>query len=249
MANLTKIIIGLNIAAGIAGLLFGLSVIPGKVDTLSKSKAEEEKKAANAIEKLTKAEAALSGAGTTTNKLTAAEAKVLTLEKEKDDAKSDADAFKDEKVQAEEDKKEAEAKVFGLENQVTTLKGEKTKWGIERIGLNKEIADLKKKVIRLTPKGPPPPTTPTVNAGEDVGKIANVDPNNGSLVLNRGSAHEIKVGDLFNVFRNNKLVGRIVVTRLSTINVGLSIAQRTEGLGVPVGAQFQINDDFVKFQP
>ena len=249
MANLTKIIIGLNIAAGIAGLLFGLSVIPGKVDTLSKSKAEEEKKAANAIEKLTKAEAALSGAGTTTNKLTAAEADVRKLEKEKGDALGEAAVSKTEKEQAEKEKKEAEAKVFGLNNQVTTLEDEKRKWGTERIGLKKEIADLEKDVIRLTPKGPPTTPAPTVNAGENVGKIANVDPNNGSLVLNRGSAHEIKVGDLFNVFRNNKLVGRIVVTRLSTNNVGLSIAQRTEGLGVPVGAQFQVNDDFVKFQP
>ena len=50
------------------------------------------------------------------------------------------------------------------------------------------------------------------------------------------------------MFRNNKLVGRIEVTRLSATNVGLSIAQRTEGLGVPVGAQFEVNDDLIKFQ-
>jgi hypothetical protein len=79
-----------------------------------------------------------------------------------------------------------------------------------------------------------------------VGKIANVDPNNGSLILNRGSAHGFKVDDRYNVFRNDTLIGRIKVTRLSLTNNGLSIAQRSEGLGVPTDAQFQINDDLRK---
>jgi outer membrane protein assembly factor BamB len=78
--------------------------------------------------------------------------------------------------------------------------------------------------------------------GGNVGKIANVDPLSGSLILNIGSAHGFKVGAKFNVFRNNKLIGRIVVTRLSTANTGLSVAQRSEGLGAPAGAQFQVGD-------
>ncbi|MFP6902594.1 MAG: hypothetical protein VCB81_02940, partial [Verrucomicrobiia bacterium] len=90
------------------------------------------------------------------------------------------------------------------------------------------------------------PKKPTVGTGGMVGKIANVDPRTGSMILNRGSAHGFKVGDQFNVFRNNTLVGRIEVTRLSSTNTGLSIAQRSEGLGVPAGAQFQVNDDLFK---
>ena len=81
-----------------------------------------------------------------------------------------------------------------------------------------------------------------------MGNIANVDRNTGSLILNRGSAHGFKVGDKFNVFRNNKLIGRIEVTRLSPSNPGLSVAHRAEGLGVPAAAQFQVNDDLVRFK-
>ena len=80
-----------------------------------------------------------------------------------------------------------------------------------------------------------------------VGKIANVDPRTGSLILNRGSAHGFKVGDQYNVFRKNTLIGRIKVTRLSSANTGLSIAQRVRGaFGVPAGLEFQVNDDLFK---
>ena len=115
--------------------------------------------------------------------------------------------------------------------------------------VQREKADLEAELQKL--KAPKKPNTPKQpKAGDDgmVGKIANVDPRTGSLILNRGSALGFKVGDQYNVFRNNTLIGRIEVTRLSGTNTGLSIAQRSEGLGVPTGAQFQVNDDLIKFK-
>ena len=87
------------------------------------------------------------------------------------------------------------------------------------------------------PDIPPPP--------DKVGKIVNVDPKYGFIIINRGSAHGFKVGDKFNVFRNNKLIGRIEVTFLSKTNTHLSIAQPSVGLGVPAGTQFRAGDDLV----
>ena len=246
MANLTKIILGLNIAAGAAGLFFGLSVIPGKVDTLSESKTEEKGKADNATKKLTKLEEDRKNA--------------LALASQ---ANSKADRLDVDKKAAVKGKDEAEANVSTLKNQNKTLEAEKQSWKTERVTLQAkateaetaktklaaakiEIADLTDEIERLkNPDGPDGPEIPPVKGG---GKIANVDPRNGAIFLNRGSDHGFKVGDQFNVFRNNKLIGRVEVTRLSGANTGLSVAQRAEGLGVPAGAQFKENDDLVKFQ-
>ena len=248
MANLTKIILGLNILAAGAGIFFGITK-SGKTGDL--------------IDAVATAEA----------EKTKASGKVTKLENDRKDAldlaskaKSKVTGLGADKIAAEKAREDALTKVFGLENQNKTLEAEKQSWITERNNLQTKAneatiaqANLAKAEAALqlaeaeldkfkNPTEPEKPNTPTVTADGKVGKIANVDPRNGSIILNKGSSHGFKVGDQFNVFRNNKLVGRIEVTRLSAVNVGLSIAQRTEGLGVPVGAQFEVNDDLIKFQ-
>ncbi len=161
---------------------------------------------------------------------------------------------------------ETHAAMANLQQENASLNAEKQSWATERQNLQDKaneatIAQTKLAIAKAevqtlateldkikNPAAPVKPKAPTVTAGGKVGKIANVDLRNGSIILNRGSAHGFKVGDQPNVFRNNKLIGRIEVTRLSSANIGLSIARRTEGLGVPAGAQFQVNDDLVKLK-
>jgi len=157
-----------------------------------------------------------------------------------------------------------DAAFANLQQENNTLNAEKQSWITERQNLQTKateatiaqtkLAAAEARIQALTAeldknKNPTAPVKPPVVKSEPtVGKIANVDLRFGSIILNRGSADGLKIGDKFNVFRNNKFIGRIEVTRLSATNTGLSIAKRSEGKDVPVGAQFQLNDDLVKLK-
>jgi len=157
-----------------------------------------------------------------------------------------------------------DAAFANLQQENNTLNAEKQSWITERQNLQTKateatiaqtkLAAAETRILALTAeldknKNPTAPVKPPVVKSEPtVGKIANVDLRFGSIILNRGSADGLKIGDKFKVFRNNKFIGRIEVTRLSATNTGLSIAQRVEGKGVPAGAQFQVNDDLVKLK-
>ena len=248
MANLTKIILGLNILAAGAGIFFGITK-SGKTSELMASVATAKSEASKA-----------------TDKLSTLESEKAAISKQFTDKDAEHKSIKAQYDQLAGNAGSKDAAFANLQQENGTLKAEKESWITERKNLQEKateatiaqqaLAAAESQVSMLTAqlnkiKNPPAqkkPKAPTVTAGGNVGKIANVDPRNGSMILNRGSAHGFKVGDQLNVFRNNKLIGRIEVTRLSDTNTGLSIAQRAEGLGVPTGAQFQVNDDLVKFQ-
>ena len=248
MVNLTKIILGLNILAASAGIFFGITK-SGKTSELMDSVAIAKGEASNA-----------------TGKLSKVESEKASITKQFTDKDAEHKAKKAQYDQLVGNAGSKDAVVASLQQENNTLNAEKQSWVTERQNLQAKaneatiaqtsLAAAEAQVQTLTTelnkiKNPPTktkPKAPPVTAGGKVGKIANVDPRTGSIILNRGSAHGLKIGDQLNVFRNNKLIGRIVVTRLSATNTGLSVAQRAEGLGVPAGAQFQVNDDLVKFQ-
>jgi len=248
MANLTKIILGLNILAAGAGIFFGITK-SGKTSELMDSVATAKGEASKA-----------------TSKLSNLESEKAAISKQFTDKDAEHKSIKAQYDQLVGNAGSKDAEFANLQQENGTLNAEKQSWITERQNLQTkaneatiaqtQLAAAEAQVQTLTaqldkiknPPAPKKPKAPTVTAGGNVGKIANVDPRNGSIILNRGSAHGFKVGDQLNVFRNNKLIGRIEVTRLSGTNTGLSIAQRAEGLGVPAGAQFQVNDDLVKFQ-
>ncbi len=247
MANITKIILGLNILAGGAGIFFGVTKSGQASELVDKAKTAE-------------------------TKATAAQGKVTKLESEKQTLAASLSTKNQEATQLQAGLDAATQNATANTGQLTTLQTEnstlKTANQVlttERDNLqtkaneatlaqnnlrdaNTQIQALKTELDQLkAPKKPKGPKKPPVGSDGKVGIIANVDPRTGSIILNRGSAHGFKVGDQFNVFRNNTLIGRIKVTRLSPNNTSLSIAQREEGLGVPAGAQFQVNDDLIKF--
>jgi predicted RNase H-like nuclease (RuvC/YqgF family) len=248
MANLTKIILGLNILAAGAGIFFGITK-SGKTGELMDSVATAKGESSKATSKLSKLES-----------------EKAAISKQFTDKDAEHKSIKAQYDQLAGNAGSKDAEFANLQQESSALKAEKQSWITERQNLQvkaNEATDAQTKLAAAeaqvrtliaeldeinNPTAPVKPKAPTVTAGGEVGKIANVDPRNGSIILNRGSAHGFKVGDQLNVFRNSKLIGRIEVTRLSSTNAGLSIAQRTEGLGVPAGAQFQVNDDLVKFQ-
>jgi len=248
MANITKIILGLNILAGGAGIFFGITKSGQASELVEKAKtAETNAKAAQG--KVTGLE---DDKKDLTAKFSMANSSAQSLQTQLDQIKGNASGKDDQIFALQADKTALDTQLQNIGLQMSQLQaqanlGKQAKDDLDRV--QREKADLEAELKNLkAPKKPKAHKKPTVGTGGMVGKIANVDPRTGSLILNRGSANGFKVGDQYNVFRNNNLIGRIEVTRLSSTNTGLSIAQRSEGLGVPTGAQFQVNDDLVKFK-
>ena len=248
MANLTKIILGLNILAAGAGIFFGITK-SGKTGDLMDAVATAKGEASKA-----------------NGKLSTLESEKAAISKKFTDKDAEHKSMKAQIDQLAVNAGSRDTELANLQQENSALNSEKQSWIAERQNLQTKaneatiaqtkLAAAEAQVQVLTseldkiknPTAPVKPKAPTATAGGKVGKIANVDPRNGSIILNRGSDHGFMIGDQFNVFRNNILIGRIEVTRLSATNTGLSIAQRTEGLGVPAGARFQVNDDLIKFQ-
>lgn len=248
MANITKIILSLNVLAACAGIFFGITK-SSKTSELMNSVATAKGNASKAV-----------------SKVSGLESEKAAISKQLSEKAAEYKAIKARHDQLASNTGSKDTKLANLQQEKVTLKAEKLDWIIERKSLQekaneivivrKELvaakaqvqsltADLKK--IKDSSKGDIIIDPPLVDTSVRVGKIANVDPRSGSIILNRGSAHGLEVGDQFNVMRNNKLIGRVEVVRLGA-NTGLSIAQRAEGLGVPFDARFQINDDLVSFK-
>jgi hypothetical protein len=246
MANITRIILGLNILAGGAGIYLGITRYSQASELVEKAKtAETNAKAAQG--KVTGLE---NDKKDLTAKFSTADSSAQSLQTKLDEINDDESKKDDQIFALQADKTALDTQLQNIGLAMTQLQaqanlGKQAKDDLDRV--QREKADLEAELQKL--KAPKKPNTPKQpKAGDDgiAGKIANVDPNNGSLILNRGSAHGFKVGDQYKVFRNDKLIGRIEVTRLSPTNTGLSIAQRSEGIGIPAGAQFQVNDDLFK---
>ena len=248
MANLTKIILGLNILAGGAGIFFGITKSGQASELVEKAKTAETK-AAKAGGKVTGLE---NDKKDLTAKFSTANSNAQSLQTQLDQIKGNASGKDSQILGLQADKTALDTELQNIQLQMSQLQaqanlGKQAKDDLDRVQGEKDALEAKlQKLTALKDSNGPEETT--VEAGGKVGKIANVDPNSGSLILNRGSAQGFKIGDQYNVFRNNTLVGRIEVTRLSSANTSLSVAQRAEGLGVPAGAQFQVNDDLIKFK-
>jgi myosin heavy subunit len=252
MKNTIKTVLALNILAGGIGLYFALKKTD-EVDETKESLAQAKTEAllATTNEEKTKSELQTAKASSMTKDDTirnlTAHASALRGEVEQAKQQLSQSNTKNQSTKAELARLSlATKKMQEIANQVAPLKSAVSQY--ESIGTPQDIRIKLNRLTRLETPAPVKPKPPAVALGGKVGKIANVDAKYGFLLLNRGSAHGLKIGDKFNVFRDNRLIGRVKVSRLSPNNPGISIAQRTEGLGVPERAQFQINDDLIKFQ-
>ena len=249
MNNIVKIILGLNIAAGGAGIFFGMTK-SGKVGDLKQAKVDAEGKAATAMKGQRDAE----------GKFTAEAQKVSTLEGEKANlarnllgmqkdaggAQGQIDAAKEAQQTAEAAAKtanrmlmEAEKlarKVPGLEGKLTDYENIKFK------GKKLSLTDIQEKLAQLEKltKGPidtgpitPPPPPP----GGLIGAIQSHDAALDFYVINAGRDNGVKLGDQFLVtaINNKKPLGYIEISR---VQPSVSIAVYKKGFPRP-SAPFQ----------
>ncbi|MGB0587091.1 MAG: hypothetical protein ACPGQC_10075 [Limisphaerales bacterium] len=228
MGKVTKIMLTLNILAGILGIIFGAG-IKGELKTAEKDKGKAEadaKKATDTRDGLEKENDKLKKEKDVINtELVQAKADLGATQQELNSAQGKDTESARELKQAQEDNARLNADLTAattLANQTQKLKGDIAAY--EALGTTQEIrvrlakldkieadAAAKKKKAQDAAKNKPKPNTP--KPGAEVGSVASFDPKFGFAVLNRGASHGIKVGDVFRVTRNGQLVGKVTVQK------------------------------------
>ena len=248
MANLTKIILGLNILAGGAGIFFGITKSGQASELVEKAKTAETKATA-AVGKMTKLE--------DEQKKLVGDLSIKTQEAASSKIELDTATRKANSTGGKLTDLQTEYSNLKTTNQVLTTERDNLQAKADEVVLAQAALSTATNLIQTlrtqldnlkAPKKPKGPQKSTVGTNVRAGNIVQQNPNTGSIILNIGTVHGIKVEDQFDVFRNNKHIGRIKVSLLGS-NPNLSIAQRTEALGVPKDAQFKTGDELFRFQP
>jgi len=246
MNNIVKIILGLNIAAGGAGMFFGITK-SGKVDKMKQAKIAAEAKAqtASASEGKLKTEknAALTASSTKDGTISNLEAQLLGLQGKSTDAQKQIDDANAAKLNAQ-----AAASSLQSDLQVATKLAGKVP-GLEsaledykNLGKPQDIKSKLDKLAKLEvgSTSGPKKKKPRKTNSRGVGTIQNHDPQLDFYVINVGSDNGIKIGDEFVVTRDNnpKVLGYIVVSRVQPT---VSIAVHKKGFPRPA-APFKSGD-------
>jgi len=228
MGKITKIMLSLNILAGIAGIILGAGI---KKELTASTKAKddaliESKSATDTRDGLEKENDKLKKEKDVIDtELVQAKADLAATQQELNSAQGKDTESARELKQAQEDNARLNADLTAattLANQTQKLKGDIAAY--EALGTTQEIrvrlakldkieadAAAKKKKAQDAAKNKPKPNTP--KPGAEVGAVASFDPKFGFAVLNRGASHGIKVGDVYRVTRNGQLVGKVTVQK------------------------------------
>ena len=228
MNNIVKIILGLNIAAGGAGIFFGISK-SGKVGDMKKAKetAEANAQTASANERKFKKEKddALNASSTKDSTIinlnadkTNLETSLTTKQSQIDQANSSAQIAQAAAAKANSDLLQAQQ----MANQVPALKGQIAAY--ENLGTPQDIKDRLDRLAKLEAATAPAPKKnvpqPT-NTGE-VGTIQSHDQQNDFYVINVGSDNGVNMGDEFTIFRAGKAIGKIEIGRAQpTVSIAI----------------------------
>ena len=233
MGKVTKIMLGLNILAGIAGIVFGMGV---KGDLKS---ATEEKQAA--VAKAAEATGSTSKLQSDNQKLTSdiqiAQGQIAKATNDLVVAQQALSSVQGGQGQMVTDLQAAQAARATLQSELAVAQGladkatelETAIADYEALGTPEELRKMKNRIKKIDedeaakaakaekPKG----TTPIAKPGAEVGVIASYDPKFNFYVINRGADHGIKIGDEYNVLRGGNLVGKI---KINTTQPTVSIA-------------------------
>jgi hypothetical protein len=232
MNNIVKIVLGLNILAGGAGIFFGITK-SGKVEAMKQSKVDAEGKAqtASASERKLKKEKddALTASSTKDGTISNLEAQLAGLQgdsaqaKEQiDQANSAAQLAQAAAAKANSDLQLAQqvaGKVPGLESKLTDYENLGTAQSI-KTKLD-ELANL----LRPGPSGPKKPKKPKQVSGGEIGTIQSHDPQNDFYVINVGSDNGVNEGDKFTIFSGGRAMGKIEISRTQP-TVSIAVYQR-----------------------
>jgi len=232
---LTKIVLGLNILAAGAGIFFGISVIPGKVDEIKKE-----------------AESANADAATAKKGQRESEKKVTEKEKELQNKTNEASRIKDEfdvfkkgqesvserltKAEVARDTFKSEAaaakllndQIQGKANELQQAKGKLAEYAglppAQQIRL--DLARLAK--LEAVPTKKPKKTRPK-SKPEEAGLIGLIKFYNDELeyyVISVGADNGIKVGDKYDVYdANDQHLGNIEISRTQPL-ASIAVSQR-----------------------
>ena len=234
MGKITKVMLGLNIAAGIAGIFFGWGV-KGDLKT-----AEAEKN--NAVTAKNDAKTGTGGLESANKQLKEelqkAGSNYATLSNSLATATGQLSQANEAKIAAEDLQQEAETSAAKLQSQLAQAEGLAQKntelktqiADYEALGTVEEVREWKKKSI-AKPKlkgegsgeGSKPPK-PKPEPGAQAGAIASHEPKFGFYIINRGGDHGVKVGDEYNVLRTGTLVGKIKIKQVQpTVSIADAI--------------------------
>ena len=222
MGKVTKIMLGLNILAGIAGIVFGMGV-KGNLKAANEAKDD-------ALAKAKLATGGTSELQSTNQKLSSdlqlAQGQLASATNELAVAKTALSSVEGDQGKLASDLQKASIDLSQLQSQLTVAQNmakkasklEQEIGGFRQIGTLTELQALKTKADKAArdaaakkkKKNSGPKKTATPSGGE-VGAIISFDPKFGFYVINRGADHGIKVAQEFNVLRGGRLVGKIKI--------------------------------------
>ena len=244
MGKVTKIMLGLNILAGIAGIVFGMGV---KGDL---KKAEEDKTVAVADAKTAKdstgqlerdkAQLGIDLQNSTgqlanaTNQLAAAQETLASVQGGQGQMVKDLQLAQADNATLQSQLVEAQ----GLAEEAKDMKKDFADY--EALGTPADLRNMKKRLEKVDAdkaereaKNNKPKSTPRSNAkpGAEIGAIASYDPKFNFYVINRGADHGVKAGDEFNVLRAGNLVGKIKIKQTQpTVSIADAVKEFTRQL-------------------
>ncbi|MBR91080.1 MAG: hypothetical protein CMO66_07445 [Verrucomicrobiales bacterium] len=253
MGTITKVMLGLIIAAGGGGIFMALSMIPSKVEELKEAKANATREASAYKGQISSLEGAKK---TVADNLTKAEGERDQYKTQLDTALQGEAGAKTLIDQANQAKVATETKYAQLKSKYDADQPKLNQLGKAQTDLKKykdlsfkgvtvsanqiqayldELEALKKKKVVKKPKV----VTPT---RKTKGVVKNVDPKYGYITIDIGDA---KKGDVFRVTRGGKFIGKITVT---TLRGGSSycMVDKTQTIGLdknPKTGDIMIGDD------
>jgi hypothetical protein len=222
MGKVTKIMLGLNILAGIAGIVFGMGV-KGNLKAAKEAKGSAEaaaKLATGGTSKLQSDNQKLS------SNLQLTQGQLAQATNELAASKQTLNSIQGGQGKMEQDLLLAQTDNATLQSQLTIAQNKaKTATqlqqeiqGYKQIGSLPELQALKTKADKIAKaavaknkKNNAGNKNNTPKPGADVGAIVSFDPKFGFYVINRGSDHGIKAAQEFNVIRAGRLVGKIKI--------------------------------------
>ena len=249
MNNIVKIILGLNIAAGGAGIFFGMTK-SGKVGDLKQAKVDAEGKAATAMKGQRDAEGKFKTEAQKVTTLQGEKANLellnSTLQGKAGGAQGQIDAANKAAKTAKDELDNVQSLVAGLQKKANLALGlENELEPYKRINFNGEVISATEIQIKLaqlenltkSPVVAKKPKTKKIQDGELIGAIQSHDAALDFYVINAGRDNGIKIGDQFLItaINNKKPLGYIEISR---VQPSVSIAVYKKGFPRP-SAPFQ----------
>ena len=239
MGKVTKIMLGLNILAGIAGIVFGMGV-KGNLKAANEAKGTAEaaaKLATGGTSKLQSDNQKLS------SNLQLTQGQLAQATNELAASKQALSSIEGNQGQLAQDLQKANVDLAQLQSQLTEAQNmaktatqlQQEILGYRQIGSLPELQAIKEKADKIAKaaakkknNNSPGTKKPSLKPGADVGAIVSYDPKFGFYVINRGSDHGIKAAQEFNVIRAGRLVGKIKIQQPQpTVSIANAVKEFT----------------------